>query len=144
MIPALLITGSILLLTAAASLATRLVPFRVCALCVGVAGTWGGLLALRASGVPLDPVLPAVLMGGSVVGIAYVLERRLPHGRSPLAWKATFIPIGFLAAHAVFAAPVLSIPLAAVAAVTAYAFHRPPRTGNGAVTSIEHDLTHCC
>ncbi|MDP2664392.1 MAG: hypothetical protein Q8O97_00255, partial [bacterium] len=37
--------------------------------------------------------------GGSVVGIAYQLEKRLPAGRSPLLWKALFVPAGFVVAY---------------------------------------------
>jgi len=44
----------------------------------------------------------ALLMGGSVVGIAYQLEKKIILARpSPGAlWKAVFIPIGFLTAYA--------------------------------------------
>lgn len=40
------------------------------------------------------------VLGGSVVGIAYQVEQRLPPERSPLLWKILFIPAGFVAAYA--------------------------------------------
>lgn len=42
----------------------------------------------------------AMLLGGSVAGIAYQVEQRLPLERSPLLWKILFIPAGFVAAYA--------------------------------------------
>lgn len=83
-------------LTAAAWGVRRLLWPRLCPLCAGVSATWIGLLALHAAGVPIDPRLPALLMGGSVVGLAGLGERALaPRGTHLLlVWKTGFVLVG--------------------------------------------------
>lgn len=76
----------------------------VCPICAGVSGTWLWVLAgiyvgLLEAG-SWSPVA-AIAMGGSVVGIAYQVEKRLPSNRSPFLWKALFIPAGFVAVYSV-------------------------------------------
>ena len=62
----------------------------VCPICILVSGVWIVLLVLMRIGYEVDPAFPAMLMGGSVVGIAYTLGL----GK----WqKFVFIPVGFLA-----------------------------------------------
>lgn len=56
----------------------RAAPFHVCALCAAVSTTWIGLLVVGSIRPPFDPVLIALLMGQSTIGILYLLERRLP------------------------------------------------------------------
>lgn len=53
-------------------------PFKICVLCAAVALTWIGLLTLWLMGIRVDPVLIAILMGGSVVGLMYLLASKLP------------------------------------------------------------------
>ncbi|HKI96999.1 MAG TPA: hypothetical protein VKB51_00860 [bacterium] len=94
--------ASIGLLTAIAWALRRAVLPRLCPLCAGVAGTWIGLLVAHRLGVAVDPRLPAVLLGGSVVGLAGLGERALA-GRSPtsvLLWKTAFVLVGFATAYA--------------------------------------------
>lgn len=72
----------------------------MCPICAGVSGTW--LWMLIGMYVVLLPttnyqLLTALLMGGSVVGIAYQLEKKL------LAQKTIFIPVGFVAAYSILA-----------------------------------------
>lgn len=50
----------------------------VCAMCGAVATTWIGLLVMYYSGIETDPRLIGILMGGSVVGLGYLLEEKLP------------------------------------------------------------------
>ena len=59
------------------------------------------MLAASLLGYQIDLAIVAMLMGGSVVGIAYQLEKRLSAGRSPLLWKTLFIPLGFIAVYGV-------------------------------------------
>ena len=96
---------SILGITVLVWLANRMLPFQICPICAGVFGTWAGLLTAHLLGYPIDLVVPALLMGGSVVGIAYQLEKKLPvesaSWRAPLVWKTIFIPAGFVAAYSI-------------------------------------------
>ena len=94
--------ASIGALTALAWALRRAVLPRLCPLCTGVAGTWIGLLAAHGAGVALDLRRPALLLGGSVVGLAALGETALA-GRAPgavLAWKTAFVAAGFATAYA--------------------------------------------
>lgn len=97
--PAFFTTVSILAITALVWLAEKNLPLGVCPICAGVSATWIGLIALKFAGYSIDMLLPAILMGGSIVGIAYRLEKRLPAGKFKLLFKTIFIPAGFMAAY---------------------------------------------
>lgn len=95
---------SILGISGLVLLANRILSMRICPICAGVAGTWIWILA----GMYLDALdagnwqlVAAILMGGSVVGIAYRIEKQLPSHRSPFLWKTLFIPAGFILAYGV-------------------------------------------
>ena len=92
---------SIFVITCAVWTVNKLFPFKVCPICAGVSGTWLWMLAASLLGYQIDLAIVAMLMGGSVVGIAYQLEKRLSAGRSPLLWKTLFIPLGFIAVYGV-------------------------------------------
>jgi len=53
-------------------------PFRACALCAAVSLSWIALLARFYLGYTGDPLLIGILMGGSVVGVLYLLGEKLP------------------------------------------------------------------
>ena len=94
---------SILVISVAVWLANWILPFTVCPICAGVFLTWVGLASAHFLGYEIALIVPALLMGGSVVGIAYQLEKKFygaPAG-APMLWKAFFIPAGFVAAYAV-------------------------------------------
>lgn len=128
--------------------ARKRLPFEVCPICLGVAGTWLWMAALRYAGLAVDSAMLAVLLGGSAVGIAYTLEKRLPPSRSPVVWKALSIPAGFVAAYGV-ARPdrlALWIGVAGLALLT-LAFLPPRRTPSAnseAVESIKEQMKRCC
>ena len=46
-----------------------------CVVCGTVVATWLTLIALKFSGNAVNPVIPAILMGQSVVGAMYTLEK---------------------------------------------------------------------
>lgn len=71
---------------------------RACAICAGVSVTWTALLAARALGVSVDPVLVAVLVGESATGAMYLLERKLPERLH--IFKLPFLLTVTLAAYA--------------------------------------------
>lgn len=50
--------------------------FKICAICATVASTWTGLIILKLSGLEIPQVIVAILMGQSIVGFMYFLERR--------------------------------------------------------------------
>ncbi len=84
--------------------ATRILPWGICAICAGVSGTWAWMLLGMLTGkLPITSYqLPAaILMGGSVVGIAYQLEDRVRQSRFVFAWKVGFMTVGFALVAAV-------------------------------------------
>lgn len=95
--------ASILVLTGLVTLINRLLPFAICPICTGSFLTWTGLVGAHFAGYEIDLVIPALLMGGSVVGIAYQLEKRARRVSAGvlLFWKTLFIPAGFVATYAV-------------------------------------------
>ena len=94
--------ASILVLSGAAALVRRITPLRVCPVCAGVSGTWVWMLLARAAGYPQDERTILLLMGGSVVGIAYQLERHVREDRQ--AWfKLSFIAFGVVGAWSLVA-----------------------------------------
>ena len=90
---------SIFVITCAVWTVNKLFPFKVCPICAGVSGTWLWMLAASLLGYQIDLAIVAMLMGGSVVGIAYQLEKKLSAGKSALLWKVLFIPVGFVVAY---------------------------------------------
>lgn len=74
---------------------------KVCPICAGVSGTWIWILVgMYFDWLPTTSyqLLATILMGGSVVGTAYQLEKKVRPGKI-LIWKMTFIPAGFLLAY---------------------------------------------
>ncbi len=119
----MLITITVISILAIAGLvwfANRILPLTVCPICAGVFLTWVWLIGANLLGYQINLVIPALLMGGTVVGVAYQLEKKfknLSAGRI-LLWKVLFIPAGFVVAYgilerlpAVFLLAVVFLPL---------------------------------
>ncbi len=123
-------------------------PFPVCPICIGVGGTWLWMAAARQLGLAVDATMLAVLLGGSVIGIAYQVEKRLPQGRSPLAWKTLFMPTGFVAAYGLAAPHWILLGAGTVGlALLALVFLRAPSApekGSAAVEKLEEQMKRCC
>lgn len=150
-----LATLSIFAITFLAWLFANIRPPGVCPICVGVSGTWMWMLLALTLGYPIDPTIPALLMGGSVVGIAYRVEKFLPANRSPLLWKTLFIPTGFASASAVLSSSwPAAIALSALAVLIPLWFTKNASSGEDkladphararAVEALIKKLEHCC
>ena len=139
---------SIAALGGLAWLAARTLRRPLCPVCLGVAGTWAWMLGARLAGVAIDSTILAILLGASVVGSAYQFEKHLGEGRSPLAWKGLFIPVGVVAAHALVAARWSLAAAALLALVSLAAYFRCARrsvdTDGTAVSALEEKLKKCC
>ncbi len=55
-----------------------ILKLKICALCAAVSTTWLGLLGIKLFGFDIDPLIIGILMGGSAVGIMYLLEQKTP------------------------------------------------------------------
>lgn len=72
------IFGLILALFFAFLAVKELTRLKFCVLCASVSAVWVGLLAAYLAGWWNDVILLAIFMGGSVVGVMYLLEKKLP------------------------------------------------------------------
>jgi len=140
--------ASILAIAGLAWAASRALQLSLCPICCGVAGTWLWMLVARHYGVAVDASMLSILLGGSVVGIAYLLEKRLASGRSQLLWKTLFIPLGFAAAYALLASHWAPLAAALLALLLLTAYFLWPRAGeqptSSAVQELESKMKNCC
>lgn len=141
-------TISILVISGAAWAAKKMLRAPVCPICLGVGGTWSWMLIGRSLGYAVDITMLAILLGGSVAGIAYQVEKRLPPGRSPLAWKTLFIPAGFVAAYALAAPQWVLFAMVSVGLVLLTAFFLLPHGASGeeseTVEELKKKMRECC
>ena len=83
----------------------------VCALCASVSTTWIVLLVLLYTGSVIDPLLIGILMGGSIVGVMYFLEEKLPEAyalfKLPFYVTLVVLVYGLLAERVVYLALVI-------------------------------------
>jgi len=144
----LIAIASMLVLGLLGWLAGKVSRLPVCPVCVGVAGTWLWMIAVRLAGYDVDATLLGILMGASVVGFAQAMEARLPSGRSALAWKALALPVGVVAAAGLAGEHwgLAGAAGAALALLTAIALRRrDAKTSDSAVVSqLEERMKKCC
>lgn len=146
-------TLSIFIITGVAWVLSKALPFKACPICAGVSGTWlWMLIGMFTNQLPvIDYQFPAaILMGGSIVGIAYSLEKHVPRGRSLLLWKALFIPAGFIAVYEIVALrPVSSVAAVAVLIILALVFlrfggKRKEVSDDERIKELEKKMEECC
>ena len=139
---------SILAIAGAAWAAKKLLRVPVCPICLGVGGTWLWMLIGRSLGYAVDATMLSILLGGSVAGIAYLVEKRLPLGRSPMLWKTLFIPAGFVAAYGLAASQWILFAVMGVALVLLTAFFLVPPATSGepseTVEALKKKMQQCC
>lgn len=141
--------ASIFLITLVVWLTNRILPFKVCSICVAVAGTWMWMLGAYLLGFPVDLFVPAILMGGSVVGIAYQVGKHLPQRRSHLLWESLFTPVGFFAVWSLLSFWWLGFWGAiALSLLIVVAFLSPPKRlslkENEKVKELKEKMKECC
>jgi len=127
----------------------RILPFNICPICAGVSGTWIWMLIALFMGYAVDFALIALLMGGSVVGIAYQLEKKIPTssaGRAP-AFKIFFIPVGFIAAYSVLGEQwgiALGALIVLVFVMAFMMMRRMSNPNNAEVEELKEKMKNCC
>ncbi|MBI2064000.1 MAG: hypothetical protein HYT65_03360 [Candidatus Yanofskybacteria bacterium] len=129
-------------------------PFKICPICAGVSGSWLILTAGIVFGQwPGDYKLPiAMLMGGTVVGIAFQGEAKFGWAKKSIyTWKAPVIIFGMPVAFwllknmspTIFVAEVISSVL-----LIYVFFIKSSRSGDrvdsGHVTELEKKMKNCC
>ena len=139
---------SILAITVLAWAAKKMLRITVCPICLGVGGTWLWMVVARYFGMAFDTSMLPVLLGGSAVGLAYQIEKRLPPGGSALLWKSLFIPAGLVAAYGI-ALPnwtLFAVALVVVLILTVLFFVPRHLQANDSATveRLEEQMKKCC
>ena len=83
-------------------IANKTLRLKICAICAASSITWISLFFLDRIGlIDIDSTFLGVMMGGSVVGIMYALEKYFKRNSIQKFWivRVLLIPIGFLAAY---------------------------------------------
>lgn len=152
--PILIPTISILVLTCVVWFVNKISSIRICPICTGVAGTWIWMLVMFFLGYEINLLILGMLMGGSVVGIAYQLEKRFLIGKilhnKLLLWKTIFMIGGFITVYALinseWAAFSLAIAIIVVISIFAVAqsSEEKLKKQNKNVKQIEKDMEDCC
>ena len=142
--------ASILGITVLVRLAEKILPFKVCPICAGVFLTWTGMLTANFLGYQVPLVIPAFLMGGTVVGIAYQLEKKYSASSTDarLLLKALFIPAGFVAAYGIllqlWAAALLAIAFLFLISLVFLSPNGKADPHGSATEEIEKKMKDCC
>lgn len=145
---------SILAITVFVWLINRILSFKVCPICAGVSGTWlwilGGLYLgfLKAEDWQL---IASMAMGGSIVGIAYQLEKKILNNRLLLIWKTLFIPAGFTAVYsilekklAIFLAALFFILLAVILFIFILPNTQKYKPNEERIEELKKKMKNCC
>ncbi len=78
----------------------QITKMKFCVLCLSVSATWITLLALYWLGLSINPILIAVLIGQSIVGTYYLVEKKVSESmqifRLPFLLTMTFLAYFFL------------------------------------------------
>lgn len=141
-------TFSIFAIAGLAWAAKKMLRVPICPICLGVGGTWLWMIVGRSLGYAVDTAMLSILLGGSVVGIAYQVEQRLPPGRSPLLWKILFIPAGFIAAYALATPQWILFAVMSVGLVLLTVFFLLPsgsaKQESKTVEQLKEKMRKCC
>ena len=142
--------ASILAIATLVWLFNRVLPFTVCPVCAGVFLTWAWLVGAHLGGYQIDLTVPAFLMGGSVVGSMYQLERKSRNASAGarVLWKVLFVSGGFIAAYALLEQLWAVLLVAAVFLFSiSFAFlslGRASDTREETAKDIEGKMKECC
>lgn len=71
----------------------KIVGKKICAICAAVSLTWLGLLFLWLAGLNIDPLIIAILMGQSIVGIMYKAEEYFKQKKLKKFWLVRILII---------------------------------------------------
>jgi len=137
----------ILIITLVVWFADRVFKWKICPICAGVSLTWLSMIVARELGYYVDPSILAMLIGGSVVGVAYQLEKKLPNGRSLLLWKTLFMTGGFVAGYGlVYSSWAVLIGAVIWGLILIYAFFRRTQTPvkSQKAVELEKKMEQCC
>ncbi|KKQ07331.1 MAG: hypothetical protein A3A96_03940 [Candidatus Zambryskibacteria bacterium RIFCSPLOWO2_01_FULL_39_39] len=126
---------SILGLSLLVSRVNRFLPFRICPICAGVSLTWIWLVTGYFLGYQIDLLIPALFMGGSVVGISQQLDKKL---------KIIFISLGFIVAYSILSENwVTLLVFLAIILLILFLFNNKNKKLNSN-KELEEKIKNCC
>ena|SRR3989344_8554364 len=115
---------------------------KICPFCAGIAATWIWMLASFYLGYRIDQTILAMLMGGSVVGISYTLEK---YGESSLIARTIFIAAGFEAVYSLLNAERLWFLISILIAISVAGKHfLKGGAHSGRAAELEAKMKNCC
>lgn len=131
----------------------KITHWRICVICAGVSLTWLSLTFFILKGLfPasyfLFPI--AILMGGTVVGIAFQGEKRFKWASNLFYWKGPVVVIGFIIAYLLLVNmswTAFAIELVLLGFLTYFLFLQPSvdKSSSGRnTTELERKLEDCC
>jgi len=133
---------SILFLTLAAWAFRQMTSFKICPFCAGVLGTWIWMLTAYYLGYRIDIAIPAMLMGGSVIGISYALEK---YRKQSLFSRTIFIVAGFEAVYSLINAEWIWFSVSMLIAISfiGKSFLKSGTLSNRAA-ELKEKMKNCC
>jgi len=127
---------SILGLSLLVSRVNRFLPFRICPICAGVSLTWIWLVTGYFLGYQIDLLIPALFMGGSVVGISQQLDIK--------KLKIIFISLGFIVAYSILSENwVTLLVFLAIILLILFLFNNKNKKLNSN-KELEEKIKNCC
>lgn len=138
---------SIIVLTSLVWVFNHVAKTRLCPICAGVAGTWLWMFAAHLLGLSVDLLSIGILMGGSVVGIVYQVERTRGAVLS-LAAKTLVMLSGFLLAYTLLDKRWLLAGVALIVGALILFWRTTPRQAASrekhAPSPLEKEMESCC
>lgn len=129
----------------------KIMNWNICPICAGVSGTWIWLLSANFMGYAIEMIVPAMLMGGTVVGIAYQIEKKLKERsmsqRIILCFKIIFISDGFIAVYSLLSQLWISFFTSFIfLSLIIFIFFLPQKSNekNKVVMDLENKMKDCC
>ena len=138
---------SIFVIAGIAWLLVKVFNWRICPVCAGVSGTWIWMLAAFWLNYEIDILVLGILMGGSIVGIAYQLEKHLSDMGFAMFWKLGFIPAGFLVVYGILAGgTAYLVGLVGMGLMAILFFFRKGghKKNSSQVEDLEKKMKNCC
>ncbi len=121
----------------------KIFSLKVCALCGSIVLTWIGLLVLYRTGFFNDPILLSLLMGQSITGLYYVIDKRVPSALRifTLPFFLTLTVIFYIAIVGVSSVfmPLLVLLVLWIVAYVIFAYRNDPGK-----KSISDAVMNCC
>ena len=154
--PIVITVASIVVITSLVWLVNKILPFKVCPICAGISLTWLLLIPpIFLGGLPFTnyQLLVAILMGGTVVGIAYQGEKVFDWAAENIfKFRAPVIVIGFVLAFLAlqnlswFTLVLEGVLLAIIGYLYFVEPYRKVKSGSNLteVKRLEEEMKNCC